>query len=105
MGHRGRWLLAVGALLVLVGVTLGALIPVSYDGIGPVQSCGTPWFGSIEENPELNAATNQANDFFCGEDARQPRGTLALVIVGLGVAVAGSAFVVDRRRAKSPSGS
>lgn len=110
MSRRGRWLLAVGALLVLVGVTLGALIPVSSDGVGGEHSCGSPWLGTTEVPPGLDeavAAENPllltSNDFFCAEDHRQPRGTLALVVTVLGVTVAGSAFVVGR--VKSPSGS
>lgn len=96
---RTNALLALGCLLFGLGILLGALIPVSTSGTSGEKSCGAPWAG---KDPIVFERGRGATDYAAEcSDARQSRGTVAFVCLGLGVVAAGSAFVVDRTRSSA----
>lgn len=89
-----RYVLLVGLALMGIGIVLGLLIPVSVDGDSGSQSCGAPWTGGqpIVANHLLygSKATDYAG--LCA-DARQTRGTIAIVLIGIGAVTAGASFI------------
>ena len=102
---RTNILLAAGVLLVGLGILLGAVIGVSTSGTYGEKSCGAPWSGKDPVVGSNFSGRKNVTDYAAEcSDARQTRGMVAFVVMGLGVVVIGSAFVLDRR-VKSPSGS
>lgn len=99
-----RYLIVVGLLLVILGGTLGLGVSVNATGNQGTYSCGAPWTGG---NPNVGTDFSQLvtgrvaiySDYkgLCS-DARQARGLIAVLIVTVGVCIAGAGLVQDTRR-------
>jgi hypothetical protein len=99
-----RYLIAVGLLLVTLGCVLGLVVNVNATGNQGTYSCGAPWTGS---DPNVGTDFSQLvtgrvavySDYkgLCS-DARQSRGLIAVLIVTVGVCIAGAGLVQDTRR-------
>lgn len=97
--NRTNSLLALGCVLVGLGIALGALITVSTSGTSGEKSCGTPWSGKDPVIGSNFSGRKNLTDYAAEcSDARQTRGTIAFVCIGLGLVAGGAAFVVDRTR-------
>jgi hypothetical protein len=97
-----RYALVIGLVLIAVGFALGLLIPVSVTGDAGSQSCGAPWTGG--QPLGLNSVYDHHTTDYRGLciDARQTRGTIAIVLIGAGAVVAGASFV-KRAKVSAPS--
>lgn len=99
MTRTQGFLLATGGILIGLGLLFGAIISVSTSGTSGQKSCGTPWNG---KDPVIGANFSGRSNLtdYAAEcsDARQTRGTIALISIGLGGAAVAGAFVVDRKR-------
>lgn len=97
-----RYALVIGIALVALGLALGLLIPVSVTGDVGSQSCGAPWTGG-QPLGISNIYDHNTTDYR-GEciSARQARGTIAIVLIGLGAVVAGVSFI-KRAPVSAPS--
>lgn len=106
MTRTQTYLLTAGCILVALGIVFGALISVSTSGTSGEKSCGAPWSG---KDPVIGANFSGRKNLtdYAAEcsDARQTRGTIALVLIGLGIGSAAAAFVIDRKPAAQSSSS
>jgi hypothetical protein len=97
---KGAWIgVAVGAVVVLVGVALGALTAVTLpNGV----NCGSAWSGD-------DTALFFRDYMEMCSDARSSKGTIAAVIAGVGAVIVAVSvligFLAPRRQVTSPSGS
>src|SRR5690349_7377646 len=89
-----RYALVIGLVIFVVGLVIGGLIAVSVNGDMGVVSCGVPWRGTTPTvyNNLLYGARATDYSALC-TSARQARGTIALVLLGIGAIVTGLYFV------------
>jgi hypothetical protein len=98
MTRTQAYLVALGSALVILGIVLGSAIGVSTSGTSGEQSCGKAWSG---KNPIVGANFSGRKNLtdYAAEcsDARQTRGTFAFIVIGLGAASLGAAFVAGKK--------
>jgi hypothetical protein len=89
-----RYALVIGLAVFVVGLVLGGIVAVSVTGDMGAVSCGVPWRGTTPTvyNNLLYGAHATDYSALC-TSARQARGTIALVLLGIGAVVAGLYFV------------
>ena len=89
----------VGAVLIVAGIILGLFVPVSVDGPGRSVDCGRAWGSAYEDAVNASNSDPSSHDYRVDcRNSRGTRGTLALVLVGLGAVVAAGGFVGRPRR-------
>jgi hypothetical protein len=94
-----KYALIVSLVLVGVGLFLGLMGGVNTTGTQGGMPCGTPWFGETGTIPSdfsgiYSPKIQNPTDYKAAcTDARQSRGTIALVIFGLGAVAVGASFV------------
>ena len=95
-----RYALVIGLAVFVVGLVLGGLVAVSVNGDMGVVSCGVPWRGTTPTvyNNLLYGARATDYSALCTA-ARQTRGTIALVLLGIGAIVTGLYFIKPRTTA------
>ena len=90
-----KFALTIGLLLIAAGIVLGTIWQVGVVTARGPQNCGGAWFGDGDKviGADFSGRRNPVDVHGACTDARQSRGTIALVVLVVGAVCVGGSFV------------